>query len=114
MDSSFWYASHSLDMGRSHALLGVIAVRIEQIRHETANPNHMIAFAVKHRNFDGGTGEEILVEFELSQNEYFRELRSLLDGRIGLAADLPSPIREQLAKICDSRLRDRRPHQRCT
>ncbi|MBV6761049.1 hypothetical protein [Rhodococcus opacus] len=79
--------------------------------HETDNTNYMITFAVKRRHYGGGTGEDILVEFALSQREYFRKLRSLLNDRVGVAADLPGTVHDQLTRICDERLRDRRLHR---
>ncbi|CAG7587384.1 MULTISPECIES: DUF3263 domain-containing protein [Rhodococcus] len=75
---------------------------------ETDNTNYLLTFARKWRHRGGGSGEDILVEFGLSQREYFRKLLSLLDQRIGAAADLPLPIRQQLTQICHLRLRDRR------
>ncbi|RZL78928.1 MAG: DUF3263 domain-containing protein [Rhodococcus sp. (in: high G+C Gram-positive bacteria)] len=79
--------------------------------HETDNTNYMLTFARKWRHWGGGSGEDILVEFGLSQREYFRKLLVLVDQRIGAAADLPHPIRQQLTHICHSRLRDRRTHR---
>lgn len=72
------------------------------------NYNYMVTFAKKCRHRGGGSGEEILVEFGLSQSEYFRQLHSLLGRRIGAAADLPDDIHRELTAICRRRL-SRRP-----
>lgn len=68
------------------------------------NYNYMVTFARKRRHRGGGSGEDILVEFGLSQSEYFRQLQSLLRQRIGAAAELPEDLREELTAICRQRL----------
>ncbi|GAB2634812.1 hypothetical protein ABI214_16820 [Prescottella soli] len=68
------------------------------------NYNYMVTFAKKRRHWGGGSGKDILTEFGLSQSEYFRQLQSLLDQRIGAAADLPEGLREELTAICQQRL----------
>ncbi|KXF52495.1 hypothetical protein AXA44_47365 [Rhodococcus sp. SC4] len=72
----------------------------------------MLNFAQKWRHWGGGSREEILVEFGLSQGVYFQHLLSQLNQRIGIAAGLPAPVLHQLAQKCRSRLRDRRTHPR--
>ncbi|PBC53670.1 hypothetical protein CJ177_31960 [Rhodococcus sp. ACPA1] len=72
----------------------------------------MLAFAQKWRHWGGGSREEILVEFGLSQGVYFQHLLSQLNQRIGIAAGLPAPVLHQLAQKCRSRLRYRRTHPR--
>jgi hypothetical protein len=72
------------------------------------NFNYMITFAKKWRHRGGGSGEDILVEFGLSQAEYFRQLQILLNERIGAAAALSPDLRCELRSICRTRLRDGR------
>ncbi|MGC0367130.1 hypothetical protein ABH922_005182 [Rhodococcus sp. 27YEA15] len=69
------------------------------------NYNYMVTFAKKWRHWSGGSGEEILIEFGLSQSEFFRRLHKVLGERTGSAADLPEPLREELKTICQQRLR---------
>ncbi|MDV6271213.1 hypothetical protein [Rhodococcus globerulus] len=68
------------------------------------NYNYMITFAKKWRHWGGGSGEDILMEFGLSQSECFRQLQTLLEQGIGAAADLPEGLREELTIICQQRL----------
>ncbi|MDF3307927.1 hypothetical protein P3H15_23165 [Rhodococcus sp. T2V] len=75
------------------------------------NFNYMITFAKKWRHRGGGSGEDILVEFGLSQAEYFRQLQMILDERAGAASDLPPDLRHELLSICRSRLLPQTPQQ---
>lgn len=70
-----------------------------------SNSNYMITFAVRWRHWGGGPGEDIFVEFGLSQREYFMKLLSLLEFNIGVAADLAPAVRGEIVQICHDRLR---------
>lgn len=76
---------------------------------DESNSNYMITFAKKWRNHGGGSGEDILTEFGLSQAEYFRELQILLDECIGTARDLSPALRHELQSICRTRLNHKSP-----
>ena len=76
---------------------------------DESNPIYMITFAKKWRNHGGGSGEDILTEFGLSQAEYFRQLQLLLDERIGTARDLSPALRYELQSICRTRLNHKSP-----
>ena len=65
-------------------------------REEPQLPGHL-------RHHSGGSGEEILTEFGLSQREYFTKLQSLLDSNVGRAASLAPALHAELSLLCQNR-----------
>ncbi|MGW4773458.1 hypothetical protein ACWEO2_36165 [Nocardia sp. NPDC004278] len=68
----------------------------------------MLAFAVKWRHWNGGSAEDIFIEFGVDSTEFFRRLRQLLTGK--RRPNITPPMIKELLSICDTRLR-RAPRQ---
>lgn len=68
---------------------------------EPDDRGRLLAFAAAWYRYGGGLGEDISVEFGLTETTYFRRLLTLVnDGATGLPAD----VRAAIAAICQYRL----------
>ena len=68
---------------------------------EPDDRGRLLTFAMQWYRYGGGSGEDIFVEFGLTEAAYFQRLLVLVsDGATGLPAD----VRAAVAAICEHRL----------
>jgi hypothetical protein len=68
---------------------------------EPDDRGRLLTFAMQWYRYGGGSGEDIFVEFGLTETAYFQRLLALVTHGV---TGLPADVRAAIAATCESRL----------